>query len=162
MYEQHQFKKASWFGRILRRVSNYLFSTLVPQGVQRHHTSFFTEKITDYLAKGEPIKSGNRNLYVMVNSIELGDNPLSEEIKIYFHLRETPPPKTEAVWGPRSEEEILVFSSDQKGSARPTLVYTFTSELPLEENLDDFRDYIVNHGDKAKEPPTPQSAKLVS
>lgn len=140
-------------------MSNYLFSNLLPQGVQRHHTSFFTEKITDYLAKNEAITSGNRNLYVYVDSIDLGDNPFSEEIKIYFHLREKPPIKSEPEWGPRSEEDLLVSSSDPNTAARPTLVFTFTSELPLEDNLSDFRDYILNHGDKAKDPPIPNPTK---
>lgn len=157
MKEQHHFKKASWLERILRRISNSMFSTFVPRGIQRHHTSFFTEKITDYLAKDVTIKNGNRNLHLIVDAIDLGENPFAEEIKIHFHVLENSSSKSELVWGPRAEKEILFSTSAETitGNVGPTLVFTFTSELPWEDNLSDFQNYVVNHGDKAKDPPTP-------
>jgi len=158
MHEQHRFKKSSWAGRILRRLSSYMFRTLLPQGIQRHHTSFFTEKITDYLDKDVTFTSGDRNLHVIVNSIELGDNPFAEEISIHFHVSENSSAESKVTWGARTEQQIL-FTSEQviDTDMQSILLYTFTSELPFEENLSDFKEFIVNHADKAKIPPTPKS-----
>ncbi len=161
-------------------------------GVQRHYAGRFTKKVVDYFAEGIygiNIKSDipglnvdgilatdprppqlPKQVYVVLEDLELGDNPFVEEVNIRFRVVTTKPsqPKEEEptiTWGPAFETKCEQYnptdpSNPSETVTEPTsggkalLYFTFTNEISFAENIEDFRDFIKSFVLTAEVPPT--------
>jgi hypothetical protein len=120
----------------------------VPVGYDRHFLGTFGESIIAHLGRHACIgKIADEAVFVVVDSIELGDNPLDEEIGVEFHLSSEPSrPDHIPYWGRLApgrivEQSITPGMNPIRGETSYSFV--FTSATPLEENLGEFLDFIA-------------------
>jgi hypothetical protein len=120
-------------------------------GLQRHTTGPFAEKVCDYLAKGEPVTlpSGKR-MYLVVDAVQVGDNPFAEDVAVQFHLQSDPPtPGQPPKWDALAEEGEE-FTYDIPPDAKPGQLlgeadeyfFTFSGGMSVDENAAALNQYI--------------------
>jgi hypothetical protein len=121
-------------------------------GFEKHYLGRFGEKVIAYLGRSESTgKIGNDDVFLVVDSIELGDNPFQEEIGVDFHFSKTPPPPDHVPhWGafaPGRDVEIPLTPETGPVFDEPSYSFSFTSEIPFEEIVKEFLGFIEDvHG----------------
>jgi hypothetical protein len=115
-----------------------------------HAPGRFTEMVCDYLARGEPVQlPSGRTEYLVIVALQTGDNPFEEEVGVQFRLEETKPSSDQPPqWN--VVVEPLEFRYDIPSIGKPQEVlgkagehfFTFSSALPLAENIAAFHKYI--------------------
>jgi hypothetical protein len=127
----------------MRVVSDPLGSPNVlrpPSGYERHFLGPFGESVIAFLGRGESVgKVGDADIFIAVDSIELGDSPLAEEVGIGFHLSMAPsPPNHLPHWGGVApgrcvEHALIPGRAAIEGETHYT--FAFTSAIPFDENV---------------------------
>lgn len=118
-------------------------------GFERHFTGRFTERVCSELAKGIVVEdANNQKLHMAVTRIQVGPNPLQEEVIVRFQLAPTPVESQPDIW---DEPSALVISVDEKRERAATVhfVFTFRADATIEENLSALREFIRRHQDTA-------------
>jgi hypothetical protein len=118
-----------------------------PDGYRRHFLGRFGEAILARLGRAEALgEIDGRDVFLVVDSIELGDNPLDEEIGIDFHLSHSPPPPDYVPhWG--SLAPILRVERPLDFDSKPSLEegrysFVFTSAMSVAENEAEFLEFL--------------------
>ena len=127
----------------MRAVSDPLGSSNMlrpPSGYERHFLGQFGEAVIAFLGRGESVgKVGDADVFIVVDSIELGDSPLAEEVGIGFHLSMAPsPPNHLPHWGGLApgrylEHRLIPGRAAIEGETHYT--FAFTSAIPFDENV---------------------------
>lgn len=90
---------------------------------ERRSYGRFTEDLVKALSSG--IEINGRAL--LVDEVELGDDPTYEKVEVRFRLQ----------------------SADATDQSEPVFAYPFTSEIPVEQNLEELRSFLEAFGDVA-------------
>ena len=133
---------------------------LGPFNMKRLYSGRFLKKMGDRLAEGIFVIEGKKKLRVAILSMELGDNPFFEEIDIRFHLRNQNEPSGEKPieWIKSiSFKEETTKRNEQSEKQRQVFFFTFSNEISVEDNLNDFRKYIKDHVIRGANTPTTQA-----
>jgi hypothetical protein len=128
----------------MRGVSDSLGSSDMlrpPSGYERHFLGRFGEAVIAFLGRGESVgRVGDADVFIVVDSIELGDSPLAEEIGIGFHLSIAPsPPNHLPHWGglaPGRHVEQALIPGRAAIEGEDHYTFAFTSAIPFDENVD--------------------------
>jgi hypothetical protein len=118
-----------------------------PAGFERHFLGRFGETVIAYLGREARIgKIFDDDVFLVVDAIELGDNPFDEEIGVEFHTSKTPPaPGYVPHWGrftPGQPVEHILKPRVNFIESETRLSFVFTSEIPFKENVDQFLDFL--------------------
>jgi len=127
------------------------FSTI--RGLERHYAGHFHRKVVDWLAKCASFKDANgRDCYVVLEGIEQGDSLFTEEVSIRFMVSNDANARIESVpWNLSAIAPDRMQSVERRGM--PSLFFTFSSELPLEENLANLREFVLQVMKRGNRPP---------
>ncbi|NMM50829.1 hypothetical protein [Marinigracilibium pacificum] len=110
----------------------------------RHAYGRFSHKITEAISNGIHIEEGGRLLYVIPIALEAGDNAFIEEIRLMFRLEESQP-TVEPSWLIQSEPSPEENEINNTKEDDETLWFTFSSELSVSDNLNDFNHFLSVH-----------------
>jgi len=114
--------------------------------------------VTEFFSKPVEINSGNKLFHILVEGFELGDNPFVERISVYFTLTESATSsESQSKWNPPGEKELTLISQEDQSTAPEathlTLVYTFSGDIPFDENISAFRSFVGKRAAQAHLPP---------
>jgi hypothetical protein len=118
-------------------------SPLGIESLKRWPARSFTHQVLELLLS-QPIEVdiGNTKCYVVIQDVELGDNPLAEEVAIRFRAEPNPPPQSHVIfWEPAPSPEKSEVQESTDASRYQLLVFTFSSSFELSRNKEHLHEF---------------------
>jgi hypothetical protein len=130
------------------------------QGTVHPGTHAFTRRVLDALESSIIILTeGSDPLYLHVESVELGTNPLIDEIRARFRVSGDPPERpTMPRWWPAGPNRLRLTPEPDDRALGGSAVFNFTfrSTMSLRENLAVLGEFVRKHGASTDQFPVPE------